>query len=66
MFLYYFAVFCIFNIVRVDVFPFKINRVIFYYLIVCILFTAILPVVERNLTIEFIDVGQGGLYAHRN
>lgn len=59
MFLYYFAVFCIFNIVRVDVFPFKINRVIFYYLIVCILFTAILPVVERNLTIEFIDVGQG-------
>lgn len=59
IFLYYFAVFCIFKIVRVDVFPFEVNRAIFYYLIVCIVFTTILPMVESEVTIEFIDVGQG-------
>lgn len=59
VFLYYFIVFSIFKIIKLDVFDNFINKAIIFYLIICILFTAIIPFIENGVCIHFIDVGQG-------
>lgn len=59
IFLYYFIVFSIFKIIKLDVFDNFTNKAIVFYLIICILFNAIIPLIESGLCIYFIDVGQG-------
>lgn len=57
--LYYFIVFSIFKIIELDKFDNLTNKAIIFYLILCILFSSLLPLMESEIMIYFIDVGQG-------
>ena len=56
---YYLIIFSMFKIIKLDKFNYYINKVIIAYLIFLMLFNSVLPLVNNQIYISFIDVGQG-------
>ncbi|RKD30870.1 DNA internalization-related competence protein ComEC/Rec2 [Thermohalobacter berrensis] len=57
--LYYLMIFILLKIIRLESFKFKIKKIIFIYLLIFILLNSVNSFYNKELVIEFLDVGQG-------
>ncbi|WP_159436067.1 DNA internalization-related competence protein ComEC/Rec2 [Anaerosalibacter sp. Marseille-P3206] len=57
--LYYFIIFCLFDIIEIKKYAYLIKRAYLYSLAILILAFSILPLYRNQVELRFIDVGQG-------